>query len=293
MIYDTIISTHDLEAHLHDEHWTIIDCRHSLDDTQWGRRGYIEAHIPGAFFAHVDEDLSGEIIPWKTGRHPLPDDFEDFSKQLGKWNIDNTQQVVIYDQSHGGIASRLWWMLNFLGHKRVAVLDGGWQKWQLERKQTDDSVPEEGNAKFLPSMNTEMIALMDEVRHSISQPGKLIIDSRAAPRYAGIEEPIDPIAGHIPSARNFPFLENVDENHVWKSPAFVQHRFEALYAQYKPEDIMVHCGSGVTACQNILAMKYAGFPMPKLYPGSWSEWITRKDNPVEVSANEASDPNSM
>lgn len=283
MAYKTIISAAELEHHLGESGWTIVDCRHTLADPGWGRQAYTEGHIPGAYFAHLDEDLSGAIIPGKTGRHPLPADWLDFASLLGSWGIDSSTQVVAYDASHGGIASRLWWMLNYLGHDKVAVLDGGWENWVSEGRAITVEIPVKKNAQFNPKPHPDMIRGMEDVRNAIQNTHIQVVDSRAAERYAGLEEPIDPVAGHIPGAVNFPFLANVDEHHLWKSKAVLKERFEKLFSKYGPDQVIIHCGSGVTACQNLLAMRHAGYPMAKLYPGSWSEWITRKENPV-VSA---------
>lgn len=246
----------------------------------------MDAHIPGAYFAHLDEDLSGDILPGITGRHPLPEDFDVFATKLGNWGIDSSKQVIVYDQSHGGIASRLWWMLNYLGHENVAVLDGGWKKWIEENREVTQVIPDDQQIKFEYEKQDNWIELMDEVRRWISDPSKQVVDARAAIRYAGIEEPIDPVAGHMPGAVNYPFLENVDEEHQWKSKQDLHKRFAKLFNKFDADDMIVHCGSGVTACHNLLAMKHAGYQMPKLYPGSWSEWITQAENPVESAKTE-------
>ena len=284
MAYKTIISAEDLQQHLGETGWAIIDCRHSLADPDWGQKVYEEGHIPGAYFAHLDQDLSSKVIPGKTGRHPLPTDWKAFAKLLGSWGIGEKTQVVAYDASHGGIASRLWWMLKFLGHEQVAVLDGGWENWVKENRPVSLDIPAKRSDSFAPVLHIDMVRDMEDVRESLNNKDIQVVDSRAAERYAGLEEPIDPVAGHIPGAENFPFLENVDEHHLWKSRAFLFKRFAPLFGQFNSGQIIVHCGSGVTACHNLLAMQHAGYEMAKLYPGSWSEWITRKENPVDPGA---------
>ncbi len=283
MAYKTIISAAELEHHLGQTGWAIVDCRHTLADPEWGSQAYLESHIPGAYFAHLDEDLSGAIIPGETGRHPLPSDWEAFAKLLGSWGIDASTQVVAYDASHGGIASRLWWILNYLGHEKVAVLDGGWENWVSEGRAQSTDLPGHKSAQFIAEPHPGMVRSMEDVLDAIHNKGVQVVDSRAAERYAGLEEPIDPVAGHIPGAVNFPFLENVNDDHQWKSRAFLRERFENLFQKHDPNNVIVHCGSGVTACHNLLAMRHAGYPMAKLYPGSWSEWVTRKENPVVSS----------
>jgi thiosulfate/3-mercaptopyruvate sulfurtransferase len=271
-MFTNIISAEDLNAHLRATDWVIVDCRFSLADTEEGRRNYAESHIPGAYFAHLDEDLSGPVISGKTGRHPLPD-IDAFVKVLSSWGIEKGTQVVVYDDKGGAIAARLWWMLHWLGHESVAVLNGGWQYWLAQNYPVDNNIPEKKSGIFEPALNDKMTINTAEVNMLKEDPIFKLIDSRTAPRYRGEEEPIDPVAGHIPGAINLPFPENLDEDMTLKSPEWLWDRFEEATGG-KPGDLVVfYCGSGVTACHNILAFNYAGFSMPKLYPGSWSEWI--------------------
>jgi thiosulfate/3-mercaptopyruvate sulfurtransferase len=271
-MFTNIISAEDLNAHLRATDWVIVDCRFSLADTEEGRRNYAESHIPGAYFAHLDEDLSGPVISGKTGRHPLPD-IDAFVKVLSSWGIEKGTQVVVYDDKGGAIAARLWWMLHWLGHESVAVLNGGWQYWLAQNYPVDNNIPEKKSGIFEPALNDKMTVNTAEVNMLKEDPIFKLIDSRTAPRYRGEEEPIDPVAGHIPGAINLPFPENLDEDMTLKSPEWLWDRFEEATGG-KPGDLVVfYCGSGVTACHNILAFNYAGFSMPKLYPGSWSEWI--------------------
>lgn len=277
--YKTIINTDELEQLIQQEMVTIVDCRHVLTDTDWGQREYQESHIPGAYYAHLDHDLSGPILPGQTGRHPLPSDWNRIFEMFGNWGISPDCQVVVYDQSHGGIASRLWWMLKFSGHENVAVLNGGWKKWHEEGREVSKVIPTKHDRVFYGVLQENMVASMDEVQACPQMPDTILIDARAAQRFGGKEEPIDPIAGHIPSAVNYPFLDNLNDDLTWKSPSELTARFQMIYHQL-PDDVIVYCGSGVTACHNILGIVMAGFKMPRLYPGAWSEWITRSENEI-------------
>lgn len=273
-MFTNIISAEDLHAHLEASNWVIVDCRFSLADTEEGRRSYEKSHIPGAFYAHLDEDLSGKIIPQKTGRHPLPE-MDTFASLLSSWGVEKGVQVVAYDDKGGAIAARLWWMLHWLGHESAAVLNGGWQVWNKEGYPTDDILPEKKNSIFQPNPNPQLAINVEEVDAIKEDLLFTLVDSRTAPRYRGEEEPIDPVAGHIKGAINLPFPENLDEDMTLKSPEWLWDRFHEATGG-KPADLVAfYCGSGVTACHNILAFNYAGLGMPRLYPGSWSEWITK------------------
>ena len=276
MPYTTLISVDALHDHLSSSDWVMVDCRFSLKDTEKGRRAYLESHLPGAVYAHLDEDLSGQIIPGKTGRHPLPD-VETFATWLGKQGISNTTQVVAYDDMGGPIAARLWWMMRWLGHEKVAVLDGGWHQWGQKGYTVTTDLPTPSPHTFIPSPDTSLIATLEDVqKHATSS--SVLIDARAYERYAGIKEPIDPVAGHIPGAYSFPFKENLDNAGLFKSAAALQERFAAIARE---KNIVCYCGSGVTAAHNILAMTYAGLQHVALYPGSWSEWIVDPERAVE------------
>ena len=275
--YTTIISAEEVKSNLENPNWIFIDCRFSLKDKEGGRKEFIEEHIPGAQYAHLDDDLSGEIIPGKTGRHPLPK-VESFVELLGRLGIDNTSQVIVYDQSHGGIAARLWWMLNWVGHSNVAVLNGGWQYWKANKYPVSSEVITPAVKTYTPTVQEHLVAGVDAVEVYYGDDDFCLIDSRAHERYLGKVEPIDPIAGHIPTAINFPFAENLNEQGLWKSAEEIATRFEDV-KENKP---IFYCGSGVTACHNILALKYAGMGDFRLYPGSWSEWIIDESRPIET-----------
>ncbi|MEM7655344.1 MAG: sulfurtransferase [Bacteroidota bacterium] len=282
-MFTTIIRCEELLPLLGEPHVLIFDTRFYLADTEQGRREYTHAHIPGAIYAHLDEDLSGEIIPGVTGRHPLPDRIA-WLQKLSVWGLRPESQVVIYDQSGGFLASRLWTLIRQIGAKAVAVLDGGWAQWQMEGKPTTDepstivsnrSLALSDSSEWLNTVSAEEI-LTNEY---------LLWDARAAPRYRGEQEPIDPVAGHIPGAISVPFAENLSEDGRFLPPEQLRTRFEALLNGRDPSEVVAYCGSGVTACHNLLALEIAGLTGAKLYPGSWSEWITDPARGVETTTD--------
>ena len=268
-----LIDPDELAKRLGSDDLKVIDCRFSLADTEWGRNEYEQSHIPGAVYAHMNEDLSGIIRPGITGRHPLPEP-DDFIKKLSSWGIRNNDWVVIYDQSHGGLAARLWWMLRWMGHDNICVLNGGWSEWSAMHLPVTADISEIDVSSFRGKANPEMVIDMEKMSEWTNDVSRKIVDARANLRYTGEHEPIDPVAGHIPGAISMPFLDNIDHNGRWKSSAELKSRFADIMAG-RAEDTVVYCGSGVTACHNILALEIAGFHGVHLYPGSWSEWITR------------------
>ena len=254
----------------------IVDCRFSLADTNYGRKAYAAGHIPRAVYAHLDEDLSGPIIHGKTSRHPLPD-VNDFSAKLSAWGVDNDTQVVAYDDAGGAIAARLWWMLRWLGHDAVAVLNGGIQAWEANYP-LSQGVPSVVPATFTPRLRPELLVNVETVAQAHAET--LLIDSRTPERYRGEAEPIDPIAGHIPGAVNAPHPTTIGDDGDYLSPTTLRAHFETLLGDTSPIQAVFYCGSGVTAARNLLAMAYAGLGDGKLYAGSWSEWITDPSRPV-------------
>lgn len=244
----------------------IVDCRSQLGNPEWGEAQYRDSHINGAFFAHLERNLSGPIIRGQTGRHPLPSPATlcEFFSSLG---IDHNTQVFAYDQDNGAYASRLWWLLRWLGHESVAVIDGGWRAWQAAQLPVSNEIPPRTLALFVGHTQMEKIVSANDLAHR--DPNDVLIDARGAARFAGRDETIDPVAGHIPGARNFPFTDNVNAQAQFRDVASLRQRFASL----SDKNVISYCGSGVTACHNILAMVHAGFVEPKLYPGSWSEWI--------------------
>ena len=284
--FGTIINCADLAGYDQHPDWRIIDCRFALSDTELGRHEYRQAHIPGAIYAHLDEDLSGPIIPGKTSRHPLPD-VERLVDTFSGWGIDSSVQVIAYDNGPGMIAARLWWMLRWLGHDRVAVLDGGWPAWLAAGYDTSDSVGEVAKRKFIATIRHEMLVDAAGVMDIIETDNYRLLDSRAAARYRGEVEPLDPIAGHIPSAVSAPYEDNLDEDQRLLAPRILRERFQELAGDIHDKKTVFYCGSGVSACQNLLAWHHAGCGEAILYAGSWSEWITDPNRPI-VNETQAS-----
>lgn len=254
----------------------VFDCRHDLFSPAAGRAAYRSGRLPGAYYLHLDEDLSGDIIPGKTGRHPLPD-MAAFARFISRFGLGAGTQVLCYDDKGGGLAARLWWMLRSLGHDAVAVLDGGIQAWEAAGfdLETGDNpwpaavetvAPHLALQSRLRTCDRAQIATLKDAHN------QRLIDCRTAPRYRGEHEPIDPVAGHIPGAINLPWPDNLDGGR-FKLPAELKIRFADLVDE--ADRNVFYCGSGVTACHNILAYNIAFGKMPGLYPGSWSEWIIR------------------
>lgn len=278
MTFSTLISAAELARHLGDAGWIICDCRHDLADVEAGRRAYREAHLPGARFVHLDTDLSAPKTG-KNGRHPLPDP-ETFARRLGELGIDGTKQVVAYDASGGPYAARLWWMLRWLGHDTVAVLDGGWSAWKSASHPVTAEIPVVRTARFEPRIRSGASLDADAVARCIGKPEPLLLDARAPNRFRGENETLDPVAGHIPGATNRFFQSNLDAEGRFKPPAALRKEFGELLGGHHPTDITHYCGSGVTACHNLLAMEVAGLSGSTLYPGSWSEWCSDFSRPV-------------
>ncbi len=279
MSYTTLISTEELSAHLEDPDWAIIDCRFSLADTALGRREYEQRHIAGAVYAHLDEDLSGPIIPGQTSRHPLPE-IDAFAQTLSKWGIDEQAQVVAYDSLGGAIAARLWWMLRWLGHEVVAVLDGGWPRWEKEDRPAAGGVETRKPRRFTPHPRPELLVNAGQVQELRANPAYRLFDARSADRYRGENETLDPVAGHIPGALSLPFGDNLARDGAFLPVEELRARFEAQMSRVPAQHVVFYCGSGVTAAHNVLAMAHAGLGEAKLYAGSWSEWITHPERPV-------------
>lgn len=280
-MFTDLISTTELVKHLNDPNWAILDCRFTLADTERGRRDYQIRHIPGAVYAHLDEDLSGPVVKGVTGRHPLPS-AEAAAVKFSAWGIDDQVQVVVYDDAGGALAAvRAWWMLRWLGHRAVAVLDGGWQSWQMAAFTVRPEIDMRLTRQFIPHPDPSLLVTTSEVETLYLDPGYLLFDSRTEDRYHGQNETIDPVAGHIPGALSAPYLTNLNPNGTFRSREELRSRFEKIMGIIPAERTIFYCGSGVTSIHNILAMEYAGLGQAKLYAGSWSEWIANGKRPVE------------
>jgi thiosulfate/3-mercaptopyruvate sulfurtransferase len=278
----SLIRANELAAKLNDPNWAIVDCRFSLGDIDVGRKEYEQAHIPGAVYAHLDHDLSGEIVPGITGRHPLPDP-DLFAHTLGRWGIGANTQVVAYDDAGGDFAVRLWWMLKWLGHEAVLLLDGGWTHWKKLNLPEMKGLQVRQERTFKPKVNGDMVANLGEVDLVRSSPHALVIDSRSNERFRGENETIDPVAGHIPGAVCLPYQDNLNDEGLFLTKGELKLRFKTILGDIPAEDSIFYCGSGVSAAHNILAMTEAGLPMGRLYAGSWSEWIVDPLRPVGTS----------
>ncbi len=271
----TLVSTAELSRNL--GKWRVFDCRHDLAKPDLGEQQYRAAHIPGAAFAHLDRDLSAPKTG-KNGRHPLPDPSV-FIAYLGRQGLKPSDQVVCYDGGNGAMAARLWWMLRWVGHEAVAVLDGGLAKWLSEGRPVTADIPSFEASNFPLKLNAGAALSADAVQKNLKK--LLLIDARAPARYRGEQEPIDPVAGRIPGALNRFNADNVSADGTFKPASELKREFQTLLAKAKNEEIVHYCGSGVAACHNLLAMEIAGLPGARLYAGSWSEWSADPMRPQE------------
>ena len=279
MAFTTLISTGALALHLDDEAYVLVDCRFKLDDLPWGEHEYEAAHIPGAVYASLDRDLSGAKTG-ANGRHPLPDP-QALARTLGRFGIAGGVQVVAYDQDNGMYASRLWWLLRWLGHDAVAVLDGGFAKWKAEGRATTSGAESCEAREFSGSPRMEMLLDVNAVASHLGEPAWRLVDARAPERYRGEKEPIDKQPGHIPGAANHFFAANLDAQGIFRTPEELRGGFKDALGDRPADHLVCYCGSGVTACHNLLALEHAGISGAKLYPGSWSEWSSDPSRPVE------------
>lgn len=277
----TIVSVDELASHLNDAAWVIVDCRHLLQDFDAGRRMYEAAHIPGAFFAHGEEDLAGPKTG-NNGRHPMPDPqrFAAFLRELG---VNGDTQIVAYDSGADMWAARFWYICKYIGHDAVAVLDGGFAAWAGMSKPVTAQVPKRpGTGTIQPHERAELAVDANDVLQSLDTKAFTLLDARGADRFAGKNETIDPVGGHIPGAINRPFRSNYTGPFgQFKSPQDLRKEFEAVGVA--PERIVHQCGSGVSATVNLLAMEIAGLNGTKVYPGSWSEWCADPARPMVTS----------
>jgi thiosulfate/3-mercaptopyruvate sulfurtransferase len=274
MAYSLLVSTDELARHLHDDNWLIFDCRFDLAQPEWGFSDYQASHIPGAVYVHLNEDLSGPITP-TSGRHPLPDP-QVFAVKRAQWGIRTGKQVVVYDRTGGSYADRLWWMVKATGHNEVALLDGGFTKWETEKRAIAAGIELPHNPisqLSASSFDPRMWASVEEVDLVKENPEYCLIDARTPERFNAENEPIDPIAGHIPGAVNRFHGLNIKPDGTFKSVDQLRREFSQLLGSVKPENVIVYCGSGVTSIHHLVAMEIAGMNGARLFPGSWSEWI--------------------
>jgi thiosulfate/3-mercaptopyruvate sulfurtransferase len=279
MTYTSLVNTETLVRNL-DSGWRLFDCRFILNNPDAGEQSYRAGHIPGAHYLHLDHDLAGPVTP-RSGRHPLPDP-ELFAEKLRNKGVSDTSQIVAYDDAGGAIAARLWWLMRWLGHPQVAVLDGGLGRWLKESLPitrewpmsvpVGDFRPQPNDDRWVDSAGVEMLMRLHKGR---------LLDARIPSRFRGEDETIDRVAGHIPGAVNLPFTENVNKDGSFKDPMELRQRFEAALDGVSPSESVFMCGSGVTACHNLLAMEIAGMQGGRLYAGSWSEWIRDPSRPVQ------------
>ena len=257
----------------------LFDCSFDLMNPAAGEAMYRESHIPGAVYVHLDRDLSDKSGSGVNGgRHPLPSR-EKIAVWLGSIGFDNRMQAVVYDRQGVNYAGRLWWMLKWVGHENVAVLDGGLQAWQTSEPVTASVEPMRTTAIFRLGSEKAQLAMTTTVESQLGRPTQTIVDARAAPRFRGEVEPLDPVAGHIPGALNRPFAQNIGADGKFKSSVALRTEFEALLAGRNPASVVHHCGSGVSAVPNVLAMELAGLGRTALYAGSWSEWSADASRP--------------
>ncbi len=288
MSLHTLITAADLVPHLTDPDWAVVDCRYALADPAWGRQAYEAGHIPGAVYADLRTDLAGAAVPGQTGRHPLPTPAV-LAERLGAWGIDERVQVVAYDAAGGALAAaRLWWLLRWLGHPAVAVLDGGWLPWQAAGYPVGVGVATRPPRRFTPQPPPAHLADSATVQAALGDPAVRLLDARSADRYRGENETIDPVPGHIPGAVSLPYAANLDSAGYFLPPATLRARFATALGDTAPAAAIYYCGSGVTAAHNILAAVHAGLAEGRLYAGSWSEWITDPQRPVATGAQATS-----
>jgi len=271
---EPIISVHDAKKLMKEENVVFADCRFSLQDPQEGERLFRQEHVHGAVYFDLEKDLSSTVKE-TGGRHPLPS-INVFVKKLEKSGIDNETTIIAYDDQQSAMASRFLWLMKYLGHAKVYIMDGGFKSWKQENYLTTVSSEPMEMSNYKPKLHNEMIAIQEDVAKTIEDPSVAILDSRAFERYAGWEEPIDTKSGHIPSAQHY-FWKDLFNDGFWKSSEELNSYFSDLKAY---REMIVYCGSGVTATPNVIALWRAGFQNVRLYVGSWSDWITNPNNEI-------------
>ncbi|MDH1572316.1 sulfurtransferase [Pseudomonas sp. GD03746] len=275
-----LITPQQLAERLGSPKLVILDCRFALEDVDYGQRSYAEGHIAGAHFADLERDLSGPVSKGKTGRHPLPDP-QRLVERLREWGLDNDSEVVLYDDGPGAFAARAWWLLAWLGKRTgVAMLDGGLKAWHTAGQPLSLDAPARYEGTFNGEPDTKLLIDAEHLVTELASPELTLIDARALPRFRGDLEPIDPVAGHIPGAQCAAFTDNLGEDGRFLAPEQLRQRFAEKLAGRSPEHLVAYCGSGVTACHNLFALALAGYPLGRLYAGSWSEWINEPTHQV-------------
>jgi thiosulfate/3-mercaptopyruvate sulfurtransferase len=281
-IRTTLVSAAELQQKFADPQWKIFDVRHDLFDLDAGLRAYRAGHIPGAQFASIEDDLSGTKTG-SNGRHPLPTR-DTLVERFRAWGIDSSTQIVAYDAQGGQFAARLWWLSLWLGHRAVAVLDGGWPAWLASGGAIESVAPVPARSDFTAAGSQVRVVDVRDVLAASSARERLLVDARLPERYRGEQEPIDPVAGHIPGAVNRAWQQNLAADQRFKAATELRAEFDALLGGRAAHQVTHQCGSGVTACHNVLAMTVAGLPDSALYSGSWSEWIADPTRPIRTGA---------
>ncbi len=276
MAFHTVVDARTLAAHLDDPEWVVIDCRHALGDFSLGRRQYDAGHVRGAYFADVENDLAGSKTG-KNGRHPLPTP-QTFASFLQRCGVSDATQIVAYDAGGDMFAARLWLLARWIGHDAVAILDGGLRAWEEAGERLTAELPSErAPGKLEVRLRPDLMVDTAFVAERLDDPSIHIVDARAADRFAGENETVDPVAGHIPGAHNRPFKENFGDDLRLRAPDELRSRFHSIG---NPQTVVHHCGSGVSAAANLLAMEHAGLRGSRVYAGSWSEWIADPQRPI-------------
>lgn len=284
MNYTTLISVKELMQCINEPNIRLIDCRFNLANTDAGYRAWREGCIPGAVYAHLDDDLSGDKDE-NTGRHPIPDR-KKLAECFRSWGINQDTQIIAYDAMGGVMASRLWWLSRWLGHEKVAVLDGGITAWLVDGGEVyPDKQKEYPTGDFVPSEPLSRHVNVTQLQSLMEKQAISLIDARDVARFRGEQDNMDPVAGHVPGAINHPFMQNLDDNGRFKSAAALRESFSGYLKERNADEIVHMCGSGVTACHNMLAMQHAGIEGSMLYVGSWSEWIRDKSRPVATGGD--------
>ncbi len=281
MSFTTLVSAATLAANLDNPEWRIFDCRFNLANVSAGHNAYRQGHIPNARYADLNQDLSSAVRSY-TGRHPLPD-FKLLAQKLAAWGVSNRHQIVVYDDAGGAFAGRMWWLLRCMGHSQVAVLDGGLPNWQKQGLPLSTHLPSINPSAFRVYLDDQQWLSARQVEDGLARAQITVIDARTPERFVGRQEPIDPIAGHVPKAINRPLQNNLDKTGLFLSADQLKQQFSGLIKPFDAPQVVHMCGSGVTACHNLLAMEVAGLSGSRLYAGSWSEWISNRNRRVATA----------